>query len=373
MTEAGRPRLRVEMVLPTLEVAGMEHVVAQLSTALYDRGHSVGITCVNSEGAMAPDLRASGIRVAHIPADGRRSYLWPVGLRRWFQTITPDVVQIHNEPWLKAALAARQARVPLVLFTLHGRTHENWVDHALDRRAAKLSDRVTTVSTALRDHVVEHMRVDPERVLAIPNGVDVERFAPGPAPSCLRASLGLRADQPLIGMIARLEPVKNHACLLRAFVKVIAEHPTARLILVGDGQLRREIEERIVENGLSEHVLMTGVRSDVPDVYRALDVCVLPSLAEGASISILEAMASGVCIVASKVGGTPELLDNGACGLLVPSNDPGALAQGICKVLADSELRRTLGAAARGRCVERFSFAEVVGRYEQIYRSDCCS
>ena len=367
MKRAGQPSPTIEMVLPSLEVGGMERVVAQLSTMLRYRGYSVGITCVDSEGAMAPELRAAGVRVTHVPTYGRRSFLWPVVLRRWFESITPDIVHIHDDPWLKAALAARQAQVPVVLFTLHGRTFETWVDRVLNRRAARLSDRITAVSIPLRHQLIERLHIEPQRVLTIPNGVDVEHFAPNSGRGAVRSRLGFESDQPLIGMVARLEPVKNHDCLLRAFVKVVAEYPAARLVLVGDGQLRYAIEKRIVDYGLSDSVLMTGERSDVADIYRALDVCVLPSFAEGAPISILEAMATGVCIVASAVSGTPELLDHGSCGLLVPANDSDALSEAISKVLRNPKLRRSLAEAGRRRCFERYTFGKIVDHYERLY------
>lgn len=373
-SRAGEPRPSIEIVIPALEVAGMERVVAHLATALRGRGYSVGITCVDAEGPMAPELRAAGIRVTHVTTSGRRSFFWPVGLRRWFETIAPDIVHIHNEPWLKAALAARQALVPVALFTLHGRTPENWVDYLLDRRAAKLSSRITTVSEPLRDHLIDRLDLEPQQVLSIPNGVDIEAFSPNPARgAAVRSNLGLAREQPLIGMVARLEPVKNHDCLLRAFVKVVADHPAARLLLVGDGQLRPAIEERIREYGLRESVWMAGERDDVADVYRALDVCVLPSLAEGSSISILEAMASGVSIVASDVGGTPDLLGHGSCGLLVPVDQPEPLASAIIKLIHNPDLRRGLAGAARRRCSERYTFATMLDRYERLYLDEVAS
>jgi glycosyltransferase involved in cell wall biosynthesis len=356
------------MVLHSMGIAGMERVVARLATTLRARGHSVGITCTDLEGALAPGLRDQGIRVTHVPAPGRSTLVRPVALRRWFEEISPDIVHIHNVPWLKAALAARQARVPGVLFTLHGRNAaQKRMGLLLDRCAVRLCDRITAVSTPLHQHVTERLHAPPQRVLTIPNGIDLEEFSPSRARGRVRAQLGLRDDQPLVGMVARLEPVKNHACLLRAFAKVSGEVPSARLLLVGDGQLRGDIERRIAECGLGESVIMMGERADVADVYRDLDVHVLSSFAEGASISLLEAMASEVCNVASDVGGTPELLDGGSCGLLVSAGDADALARGIIEVLRDSERRRGLARAARRRCLEHYGFAKAIDRYERIY------
>jgi glycosyltransferase involved in cell wall biosynthesis len=355
------------MVLPTLVAAGMETMVAQLALGLARAGHDVGVTATEAVGPLAGSLTSAGIPVNQVPARGLLTNVWPTDLARWLTRRAPDVMHVHSGVWLKAARAARMAGVPVVVHTVHGLLDvEPKYGPALKRIAARLTDSVVTVSDPLREYITGEVGIPSSRVHLIANGVDTTRFAPGARSGALRASLGIPADAPLVGIVARLAPVKNHSLLVDAFALVRERRPDAHLVLVGEGEERALVERRIADLSLGDRVHLAGARADTADVYRELDVNVLCSIAEGTSISLLEAMSTAVGCVATSVGGNTDLLDGG-CGLLVPSRDAAALADAIVRLLDDDSSRRALGAAARARVLERYSLDAMVRAYEAIY------
>ena len=359
---------RVEMLVPAMPAAGMESMVAGLSRALVVHGLEVGITCLESEGELAAGLRADGIRVEVIPSPGLRPNIIPGKLRDWLADVKPDVAHVHSGVWLKGARAARAAGVPRVVHTAHG-----LLDHTPRRHlwlmwlAARLTDHIVGVSDDLSRFLTDEVGAPRSRVTTVLNGVDTDAFHPGPATGAVRRPLGLPTDVPVVGIVARLAPVKNHACLVDAFAIVHAQRPDAVLALVGKGPLHDELAAQVGRLGLTQVVRFAGAASDMPPIYRDLDIFVLSSVAEGTSISILEAMASGRCIVATAVGGSPALLDDGRAGVLVPSSDPAALAGALLELLDDPARRRALGAAARRRAEEVFSERAMVDRYLELY------
>lgn len=362
--------LAVEMVLPSLATGGMETMAAALARALARRGHRVGVTCLETEGDLAEGLRQTGIPVSLIPCPGTTPLLRPhPGLREHFAAQALDVVHAHNGVWAKSALAARAAGVPAVIHTAHGFSFgEPWFEDPLRWWAGLRTDRVAAVSAPLREHLIHKTRIPASRVVTIINGIDTTRFAPYGRTGVLREALGIGPDIPLIGCVARLDPVKNPGLLIDAMALLAPHLPDARLVFVGDGPLRPFLQERVQALGLGGRVLFAGTFADTAVVYRDLDAFVLPSVSEGTSISVLEAMASGTPVVATAVGGTPELLDGGACGALVPSGDARALSDALRRLLADPVERGRMARAARERVLAQFSHADMVRSYERLYR-----
>jgi glycosyltransferase involved in cell wall biosynthesis len=362
--------LRIEMVLPSLALAGMETMTRDLAAGLAMRGHRVGVTCLEEEGELAEDLRGRGVGVSLVKTPGvRPNFLADSGLKTHFASIGCDIVHMHNV-WSKAALACRSAKVPAVVATLHGFAHgERWFDEPLRWWGARHCDAVVAVSDSLRRHLLDRTGVRADKVVLLGNGIDTDRFAPGPRSGAVRSRFGIPEDVPVIGCVARFDPVKNHALLLRALRQVLTSFPRTRLALLGEGPLRGELEAQATEMGLAEAVIFLGSCRDTAPFYRDLDMFVLPSLSEGTSISLLEALASGLPAVATAVGGTPDILADGPCGLLVPSGNEVAMAAAMASVLRDQELRIRLGAAARSRAVSCFSLVPMVEGYEKLYRS----
>ena len=370
--EGGPPaKLRIEMVLPSLAMGGMETMTRDLALGLAARDHQVGVTCIEEEGELAAPLRQSGVPVSLVECPGiRPNFLPGPGLGAHFAARGCDVVHLHSGVWAKGALASRSARVPATISTLHGLAYaEGWLTEPFRWWGALNSDLIVAVSAPLRRHLIERTRIPEAKVTILHNGIDTSRFAPGDRSGMLRSRFGIAPDVHVIGCVARLDPVKNHALLLASLKQVLASCPQTRLVLVGEGPLRQALEAQVKEMGLCATVIFAGGLADTGPIYRDLDVFVLASLSEGTSISVLEAMATGLPVVATAVGGTPDLLANGACGLLVPSGDATAMADALIRVLRDGDLRAKLARAGRTRAVSSFSQSAMVVAYEELYRS----
>jgi glycosyltransferase involved in cell wall biosynthesis len=273
-----------------------------------------------------------------------------------------SIVHTHSsvDGWL-GGLAARAARVPVVR-TRHVSIP---VRRGFNPVYTRLADRVVTSGDAIR-RIIVGAGVPAGRVVAIPAGVELETLP-------FRAGAGgaaqdLRLSPPVIGSVAMFRGSKGHAHLLEAFAAVLAVHPRATLLLVGDGIRRSWVEGLAREAGLADHVIFTGFRADVPALLAMMDCFVLASTrTEGVPQSLLQAFAAGVPVVASDIGGVPEVVADGVTGLLAESGSARALAAGIARVLEDAPAAARRAEAARALVEERFSHATSIGRLLQLY------
>jgi sugar transferase (PEP-CTERM/EpsH1 system associated) len=356
-------------VVNSLAVGGLENGVVNLVDATATRFRHV-IVCMTADGPLHARLRPE----VEVIVLGKRPGQDPwalLRLVRLLRRLRPLIVHSRNWPAIDAIPAARVARVPLVVHGEHGREvadpeGRNPRRKRIRRALAPLVHHFVTVSADLRRWLIEDVRVPAAKVSAIHNGVDLSRFGrAGRLESRLR--LDLPAEAVIVGTVGRLDPVKDQAGLIRAFAKVRSAHPEALLVVVGDGPCRAELEDVVAASGQGEHVRLLGNRDDIPAVMAALDVFVLPSIAEGISNTILEAMASGLPVVATRVGGNPELVEDGIGGALVPRQDPSALAAAIAGYVADPELRRRHGLASRQRATGHFSLERMAEAYANLY------
>lgn len=359
--------MRIATILPSLDAAGMEVLATGISAALRERGHSVHIICTDALGPLTNQVLEGGGTVQLVPPDRWWRVLWPSNLRDIIRAVSPDVVHIHNSPWLMACRGALLAQVPAVVHTFHGLpAHLPARDKHLMRLGARMTDAVAAVSLALGEYAIRELGMPKERVRVLRNGIDVTRFVRDRA-GVLRGHLGLKADALLVALVARFDPVKDHATMLRAFALVATRVPSAHLVLVGDGELRGAIEGNVKALGLVGRVHLLGIRGDMPDLLAETDVVTLSSRAEGLPMALLEAMAAGKSIVATEVGGIPELLSGGA-GFVVPPGDPDRLAGVLAGLLQDASLRARTGTLARERVVAHYSMDSMVSAYEDVYR-----
>jgi sugar transferase (PEP-CTERM/EpsH1 system associated) len=305
--------------------------------------------------------------------------LWK--LWRIFRDLRPAIVHSRNLAALEAQFPAWLAGVPCRMHGEHGRDvfdldgtsrKYRWVR----RLYQPLVHRYVPLSQELADYLSNQVGVAGSKLRLICNGVDVERFTPGEKKDREAVLPQGFADQDslLIGCVGRLEAVKDQLTLVRAFNELCLQRPDdnrLRLVLIGDGSLRDKIEQLVVQEGIQDRVWLAGTREDVPQLLSALDVFVLPSLAEGISNTILEAMACGLPVVATLVGGNGELVREGETGFLVPRADPRAMAAALINYADDAALRAAHGAAARTRVEGTFSIARMVSRYLEVYDELC--
>jgi glycosyltransferase involved in cell wall biosynthesis len=219
----------------------------------------------------------------------------------------------------------------------------------------------------VKQDLIRYDWVRPESIEVIPTGIDLTPFQLDGDPAKVRAELGLPPDAYVFGTVGRLERPKGHVYLLRAFEQVVKTNARARLVLVGDGSLAKPLQEEAARLGLAERVAFAGSRRDVPYLLRAMDVFVFPSLWEGQGLALVEAMASGLPVVASRVGGVSEVITDGTCGQLVPPGSPEALADAMLAVMASPARAREMGAAGRARAEAVFGASRMIKRLEDLY------
>lgn len=285
-------------------------------------------------------------------------------LRELIARLQPDIVHSHLlRAHLAVSLATCCRRAPMIIMTEH-QADPRWWALRLLRMAARKATAVTAVSEAVRLHLLAH-GFSSDRVLALPNGIDIETIARAEPVS--RGRLGLPEDARVLLFVGRLTRQKGLDILLNAFSMVAAEAPEAQLLVAGDGEDRRELEDLAEWLGLGRRVHFLGRRDDVPGLLKAAEACVLPSRWEGLSLVLLEAMAAGRPIVATRVEGHQEVLTEGRTGLLVEPQSPDALASALRRLLADAPLAARLGAAARDRVSREFTATAMTSRYVNLY------
>jgi glycosyltransferase involved in cell wall biosynthesis len=274
------------------------------------------------------------------------------------------------------------ARVPLVVAGIRdcGVYLTDWT-RVVQREVCRLADVIIVNAQAIKDWLVGDGYA-PDKIVVIRNGIDLSRFLT-PAttpPEAIRREFGVPPDVPLISHVARLCPSKGYDDSVESMAVVCARYPDARLLVVGEqlrsenGELypsdeyRQALTARATALGIGDRVIFTGFRSDTPAIQQAVTVAVHPSRTEGLSNSLLESMASGAAIVATPVGGTPEIVEHDRTGLIVPTKNPRALGEAICALIADAGRRERLGAAARAYVRDAFSIPRMVENTERVYR-----
>jgi glycosyltransferase involved in cell wall biosynthesis len=352
---------------------GVEEHVAELASRLPKDRFSVTVVCPLSCRSFFEPVERSGRRVValdvyrlgHISAMRHLVHL----LR------TEDIEIVHSHQFtatMYAAPLARLAGVALVVETPHLREawRRGWLkrSYLVDRLVYTTVDHFVAVSQANQRHLTEQKGCRPERITQIYNGRDLSIFRPDPvARGRMREMLGVSADQVLIVHVGRLAEQKGHRYLLDAYADVRALVPGARMVFVGDGELRAELERVVRERGWGAEVVFAGYQTSVREYLAAADIVVLPSLFEGLPLVAVEAGAMGRPMVASDVDGTPEVVLHGVTGLLVPPADSARLGRALVELAGDPERRDRMGAAARELVVERFGIANHVARHAALY------
>ncbi len=235
-----------------------------------------------------------------------------------------------------------------------------------ERWLSRWASEVAAVSEPTREVYSRITGIPPGRIQVVGNGVDIQRYQK-PADARLREQLGIRAGDYVLGIVARLSPEKDHALLFRAFEKVLASVKNLRLLVIGDGAERANLEKLAAQLRIDHKIAFTGFRKDIPDLLALLDLFVLCSRTEGMPLTLLEAMAAGKAIVCSTVGGIPGILESGVNGLLVPPEDEARLAAALQSLIQDRSLAMRLGKQARRDAEQKYSIEKMVGDYEALY------
>jgi glycosyltransferase involved in cell wall biosynthesis len=350
-------RLRVVHVTPGLDMGGLEKLLVEFARHADRRRFALRFVTLGGRGALAGDIESCGWPVTALgEPDGLRPGL-VLRLARRFRHWQPDVIHTHDDrAHLYGTFAGRLARVPRLLHTRHGRSpHLSCRQRMLVNAAARLIDHFVCVSEDSARLAVRH-GVPANRVRTIWNGIDVRRFA----------YVGPRRDGPAV-LVARLSPEKDIETLLHAAALVVCQDAAFRLEIAGDGPCMPSLQKTTADLGLEGHVRFLGQVRDVPALLARAGLFVLSSLSEGISLTLLEAMASGLPIVATHVGGNPEVVAHGESGFLVPPRNPLALADALLRLRRDHDACVRLGEAGRRRVETKFDIRRMVREYETLY------
>jgi sugar transferase (PEP-CTERM/EpsH1 system associated) len=380
MTTAGPRRQRVVHVVYGFGVGGLENVIVQLINRLPAERFEHVVLSLTTISDFRQRVRPSGVRFIELnKPPGHAIALYP-RIYRLLRELKPQVVHSCNLAALEIAPLAWLARVPLRVHAEHGwDAHDPKGENPRYRRLRRIYQpflsHTVAVSRDLDDYLARQVGVAPERHSFIPNGVDTSVFTPAsdrtdPVEDCPFSP----TQHWLIGTVGRLQTVKNQPLLARAFVRLLAEHPElaarARLVIVGEGPLRTEVAAVLDSAGLGQLAWLPGARNDVAHIMRRLGCFVLPSQAEGTSCTLQEAMASGLPIVATAVGGTPELIEDGRTGLLVPADDEASMARALWRCCAEPAWAQGLGQAARAEALAHHGIDAMVARYERLFGAE---
>jgi glycosyltransferase involved in cell wall biosynthesis len=378
------PRIRVVRIFSRLNIGGPSIHVLLLTAGLNPRRFDSTLIVGSegpAEGTMFDLADHYGVTPVKLGPLGReisplQDLRATLQLWRFLRRHRPLVVHTHtSKAGFSGRLAALLAGIPVVVHTFHGHVFKGYFGPvktrlilALERFLAHNTDAVVTISEKLKEELVS-LRVAPaHRVRVIRLGLDLDDFLALSARSgALRTSVGASEGDFVVGIVGRLVPVKDHWTFLRAAALACAGSASLRFAVIGDGPLRQELELFARQSGAGDRVRFTGWRRDLPQVYADLDAVVISSRNEGTPVSIIEGAAAGKPVVATRVGGIPDMIDDGRDGLMVPPGNPQALADAMLRLVQEPGLRETLGAAARERAAREYSALRLLSEVEKLY------
>ena len=359
--------MRILHLISSGGMYGAEAVILNLSLALNASGEDVAVLAVFQNSArtnleLQTAAEKAGIETHLIECRGQLDPAVPSRLRRLVRTLQIDVVHSHGyKANIYAGWALRQSDAALAA------TCHNWIDNSLllrmygrlDRWILRRFERVAAVSQAVRERLLSS-GLKPEQVQIIRNGIALPHDS---------LSRSVPTDRPMtIGLVGRLSPEKGIDIFIKATESVLRQHPSVRVLIAGDGPERESLQSLIQELKLENHVSLVGRCEDMTGFYNSLDLLVISSHTEGLPMALLEAMAYGLPVVATRVGDVPSVVEEGKTGKLVQPGDPAVLANAIIDLLSDGGLRRSMGITARERVAAEFSASAMAQRYVQLYR-----
>jgi sugar transferase (PEP-CTERM/EpsH1 system associated) len=379
-------KIKILHVLDSLDVGGMERVVIDVVNGLDPARFDHAVCCVSRKGEAAWRLR-DGVECVDLGKGAAADPMAPMKIARVIRHVAPDI--LHTQSWsgVDAAIAKLITGGVRLIHSEHGRNYPHLDSEPLKRKLARrclyhFSDQVFAVSEEVRDYYCRETGFPTARMRVISNGIDV-RTMEGADRRGARAELGIGARDFVVGTVARLDATKDTITLARAFDRLYClafgaeaagnrrreTAPELKLLIVGDGPQKKMIERHAAERGLTGAVIFTGVRHDAPRLLAAMDAFALPSLSEGMPLTVLEAMAARLPVVATDVGALPQLVEEGVTGFLVEPRDDRALAERLARFYATPELARRFGLSGRIKVEREYGLDSMLRTYAELYRA----
>ncbi len=363
-------KIRIAFLVHTYGFGGLENMVTNLVNHLDpDRFESTIISFAPLK-PLNNRIDTNHVRVLSLNKRGGNNPILIYKVCQLLKNIGVDIVQTHN--WgtaLEGILGAKLAHVPAIVHAERGTIEGKKRNIILQRFLWGLAKQVLSVSEAHRKKVTAIVGFPHGQIKAIVNGVDTERFSPKPEiKNEVRAKLGLKKDRICIGTVGSLRPVKNQMLLINACKVVFSRFEHVEVLIVGEGPLKTQLMQTVASLGFSERIHFAGSQSNIPEILNALDIFVLPSLSEGMPNAVLEAMACGLPVIATAVGGVPEVIDNPRDGIVIDSQDEEALVSALTHLLENKDSRAEMGTQGRLRMLKHFSLKKMVRTYETLYQ-----
>lgn len=362
-------RPTVWYVFPALKLGGAELHAVSLAAALRKRGFETAILTIFEEGSLAETARSQGVPLFCLYEKGPWGLGTPIRIFQWLRGRRIDILHVYLFGFhFFASLPARILRVPVILSSRRELAEWQRKRHLIIENLGNLFvDGITACSHAVKQRTIERERIDPLKIRVIHNGVDLSRFCSRGRGGEIRREFGIPEDAPLVGTVGNFAAEKGYSYFLKAAGRVAERFPQARFMVVGSGRYETQVRAEARAMPVREKVIFTGSRSDIPDLLDAMDLFALASVSEGFPNVLLEAMAMAKPVVATTVGGIPELIDSGRDGLLVPVRDSGALAEAVVELLRDRRRAWEMGQQAFQKIQSRFYLERMIDDYCRYY------
>ena len=365
-------------LITELDVGGAERVLLSLVKKLSRGKYDVMVAYLKGEGRLAGDFRDAGIRVFDLKMKNRMALPAVIRLYRLLKRENVRVLHTHLiQADICGFLAGKMAGVPVIISTKHNPDEFRkkisipvWLDGIFANR----SDRIIAVSNAVRDFLIKWEKISKDKFTVIHNGIDMEdfnfrEFTSATDITAKKKELGINpaSNLQVVGTVGRLDEQKGHKFFLEAIPEILKMVHGVKFLIVGDGPLRGKLEKLSEKLKISENVIFTGIRHDIQDIFAIMDVFVLPSIFEGFGIVLLEAMAMKRAVVASRVGGVVEIVDDGLTGILVEPANPSEIANSIITLLKNPEKTHEIGDAGKAAVEKRFTANAMARKIEDVY------
>ena len=342
---------------------GQERRILSEMTGMAERGHHV-ILATRAQAKLAAKARAAGIEVTDLPFTGKLDLRTILPLVRRIRRDDIQIVSTHSgtDSWI-GAFAAHLGKATLVRTRhLNIPLHRHWFNFV-----HFMAHRIVSCGETMRRNLIDNCGFPPDQIISIPTGIDFQTFVAERSRTGVRQELGLDDDAFVVLMVGVIRAVKRHEVALRAFAKFLPGSPQAMLLLAGDGPMLSDMQRLTVELGIASNVRFLGHREDVPDLFAAADCALLTSRSEGVPQAVTQGLGCGLPTIATRVGGVPELIEDGKTGILVEAEDIDAIAEALGKFVVDTAFARRLGEAGQAHVFKHFSREAMLDATERLY------
>jgi len=365
-------KINIMQVVLKLNVGGLERVVIDLLKNLDPNTYNPILCCLENYGSMIHEVKKLGIETIALgkKEEGLDLLLIP-RLLKALKQYEVKILHSHNSsPHLYSTIAGKLASTPINIYTIHGQVsaiHGQGL-YMKHRPLLYMTDMIVAVSHDARKMILNGSKISHNKVVTILNGIDEEKYSARVNIIDKKRSIGLSTEDLVIGIVARLAPEKDHNTLLDAFRLVLNNtHLNIKLVIVGDGSLKEQMIKKSQLLSIDKNVIFLGERHDVPELLATFNLFVLSSTTEGISLTLLEAMAAGLPVIATKVGGNPEIVMDKQTGLIVPPRDPISMAKAISHIIDNPYIWKQMGMKGKERVSNVFSVKTMVNEYQKVY------